>query len=136
MNVLLVSDSATLADQCARALAKTAEFAVIPFPRTAEPADDFKDRDLVIVDVREARAPGLSLISRLRAGLPLSSLLAIGERFGVADDMAVAEAGGDGYLGFPFRDSELLAKIFLVTSITERELRATAKSFRRGEGDS
>jgi len=110
--VLVVEDDTVIGDGLAQAL--SGEGYQVRWARTAADALDAIDAtppDLVLLDLGLPDLDGVELCRRLRAALPLVTIVMLTARVEEVDIVVGLDAGGDDYMTKPFRRAELLARI-------------------------
>jgi len=112
MRVLVVEDSAALADQLAAALGE-AHFAV---DRAADGEEalhlgETEPYDAVVLDLGLPRIDGLSVLRRWREAGRAMPVLILTARDGWTEKVAGLNAGADDYLAKPFAMGELVARL-------------------------
>jgi DNA-binding response OmpR family regulator len=112
MRILIVEDSARVASNVRRTLAEAGHSVVLSSDcRAAQDAVAAQAFDLGIIDIGLPDGSGLSLCRHLRDDGFSWPILLLSARNTIGDRVTGLDAGADDYLGKPFSDAELLARV-------------------------
>lgn len=112
MRVLMVEDATDLAETVAARLARAG--IVCDLAATVEAAEDFRAvqaYDALILDINLPDGSGLTLLRRIRAESDRTPVLMLTALVSVDDRVSALDLGADDYLGKPFDQRELEARL-------------------------
>ena len=112
MNLLIVEDESTVANQLKQLLEKERYRCDISYNyRDAIEFIDQKRYDLILLDWNLPDGDGLSLLTLMREEEIITPVLMLSANTEIDDRVKVLDAGGDDYLCKPYSNIELLARI-------------------------
>jgi DNA-binding response OmpR family regulator len=112
VRILFVEDSARVATNVKRTLSDAGHSVVVSDDcKSAQAAVTSHTFELGIIDVGLPDGSGLSLCRQLRGGGYAWPILILTARNTIGDRVAGLDAGADDYLGKPFSEAELLARV-------------------------